>query len=258
VVASRHHAPSRPIVVGLAGTDLYHDLPDDALARWSIEAADRLVVLQDMAVDRLGDMHQSFADKAHIVYQSVEPPLPETIAPSPRFVVVILAHLRDVKDPLLAARAARLVPPESRLEVVHAGHAADDEWHERATAEQDINPRYRWLGELKRPRAMEQLARSTLLACTSRLEGGANVVTEAIAMGVPVVGTLIDGNVGLLGPDYPGLVPVGDAAALAAWLWRLESEPDLLADLTDRVTQRHIITEPDTERAGWQAVLAAI
>lgn len=102
------------------------------------------------------------------------------------------------------------------------------------------------------------MATASVLACTSKLEGGANVVSEAVAMGVPVKGTAIDGNYGLLGADYPGLVPVGDAAALAARIDELESRPSTLADLEERVAALRIRTDPETERSGWRAVLAAI
>lgn len=203
-------------------------------------------------------MDPALGSKAHVVHQSVEPPIPRHVPPPDRFTVVVLAHLRDVKDPLLAAQAAGLLDRSSLVEVHHAGHAHDDQWRQRALAEQAANPRYEWLGELARPAALELLARSTVLACTSVLEGGANVVTEAIAIGVPVVGTAIDGTTGLLGEDYPGLVPVGDAAALAKWLSHLEATPELLQDLAARVQSLQAITTPDSERAAWAEVLAAL
>ncbi len=259
VAASRDHAPERPVIVGLAGTDLYSDIPaNNLVARASIETADRLVVLQEAAIGRLATVSSSLADKAHVVFQSVDPPIPARRERQDHFVVLVLAHLRDVKDPLLAAAAARLVPQDSRIRVVHAGHASNDEWHSRATSENASNPRYEWLGELDKDHAKTQLSQASVLACTSLLEGGANVVSEAIALGVPVVGTDIDGNSGLLGSGYPGLVPVGDAPALARWLSRLENEPEVLSDLTDRIRKRRVITDPATEREGWQAVLDAL
>jgi glycosyltransferase involved in cell wall biosynthesis len=261
VFASRRVEPDRPIVVGLAGTDLYADLPDDPTARAAIDIADRLVVLQDAAIERLAAIGAALGAKAHVVYQSVEPPLPERAQPSEespgtQFVVVVLAHLRDVKDPLLAARAARQLPEASKVKVVHAGHAHDDEWRDRALAEEEHNDRYHWIGEIDRAEALGLLASATVLACTSRLEGGANVVTEAIALGVPVVGTSIEGNWGLLGASYPGLVPVGDAEALATWLHTLETSGGALADLNRRVQARQIITQPATERAAWNSVMS--
>ena len=95
-----------------------------------------------------------------------------------------------------------------------------------------------------------------LLACTSTIEGGANVVTEAIALGVPVVGTRIDGNVGLLGPDYPAFVPVGDDEALARIIACAETDRGYYADLEARVAGLQPRTEPAHEREQWAAVLS--
>ena len=56
------------------------------------------------------------------------------------------------------------------------------------------------------------------------MEGGANVVIEAVRSGVPVLASRIDGNVGLLGAGYDGYFPVGDAAALAALVRRFVAD----------------------------------
>lgn len=250
--------PGEPLVVGLAGTDLYVDLPDSRPAMDSLTAADRIVVLQPRAIDRLHSFSASLADKSSVVFQSVEPPLPTRSVDQSVFSVAVLAHLREVKDPLMSARAARLLPADSRVVVDHGGGAHGEQWERAATEEAAANPRYRWHGEIDRPEALELIAAASVLACTSRIEGGANVVSEALAIGVPVVGTRIDGNTGLLGDDYPGLVPIGDHAALATLLDTLERDPLALADLQARVDSRRHLTEPDNERRAWAEVLSAV
>lgn len=258
VGASRAARPDRPVVVGLAGTDLYGDLPDDTDARAAVDAADAVVVLQAKAVERLASLDPSWGAKASVVHQSVEA-VPVRRARRPdRFVVAVLAHLRDVKDPLLAARASRRLPPASTVRVVHLGAAHDRRWEELARAEMAENPRYEWRGEVPRAEALELLAGADVLACTSLLEGGANVVSEAIALGVPVIGTAIDGTTGLLGDDHPGLVPVGDERALARVIARLEGEPAAYSDLEDRMAARRHLADPELERVGWRAVLGAL
>ena len=62
---------------------------------------------------------------------------------------------------------------------------------------------------------MESLAlccKSSLHINSSILEGGANAVLEAMTMGVPVLASRIEGNVGLLGNDYPGYFEEGRMA----------------------------------------------
>jgi len=45
---------------------------------------------------------------------------------------------------------------------------------------------------------------------TPQLEGGANVISEALALGVPVLSSCIGGSLGLLGADYAGYFRAGD------------------------------------------------
>ena len=66
---------------------------------------------------------------------------------------------------------------------------------------------------------------------SSRLEGGANVVSEAIVLGVPILASQIDGNIGLLGDDYPAYFPVGDGKALGELIERAASDAAFLAKL---------------------------
>lgn len=250
VVASwwKQHRPGRPLVVGLAGTDLYEDMPDDVVASSTISLADALIVLQEEAVDRLHGFKPTWAEKAVVIHQSVSQVLPPRAPPLNEFRVVVLAHLRDIKDPLLAARASGRLPSDSLVTVHHAGRAHDDYWRHAAEVEERSNGRYVWHRELDATDALGLLASAHVLACTSRSEGGANVVTEAIALGVPVIGTRIGGNTGLLGSDHLGLFPIGDDEALANLLHDLETRPGLLAQLERRSIERQSITDPAVER----------
>ncbi|MEM9134898.1 MAG: selenoneine biosynthesis selenosugar synthase SenB [Actinomycetota bacterium] len=264
VAAWRERFGSRPLVVALTGTDLYLDLSADgtarsSAARSSVATADRLIVLQAAAVARLASFDPAWGAKAVVVHQSVDPDrLPARSPVVGEFRVVVLAHLRAVKDPLLAATAVRRLPNDRPIVVHHAGGAVDDDWEARATAEAADNPRYVWHRELERTAALDLLASADVLACTSQQEGGANVVTEALALGVPVVGTRIEGNTGLLGDDHPGLVPVGDAGALAALFDRLLTDPAALADLANRSLARRTLTDPAIERRTLAALVAAV
>src|SRR5262249_55146279 len=145
-----------------------------------------------------------------------------------------------------------------RLRILQVGGALDEEWARAARAEAAANPRYRWLGELPRVETLALLARCRLLAVTSRLEGGANVISEAVAAGVPVVSARIGGSIGLRGADHPGYFPIGDTAALAALLERCERDADFLRALAERCDALRPLVDPARERESWRALLAEL
>lgn len=245
--------PDRPLIVALSGTDLYEYMDrDPRRTLGSLESADRLVALQDLARRRLA---KRFRGKLRIIHQSA-PPLPRRGAPSSQvFEVAVIAHLRTVKDPLRPAKAARLLPAASRLRIVHVGSADSPQWAARAKTEMKRNPRYVWRGEVSGTQVRRLLGRARALVLSSLSEGGANVISEAVAAGVPVLASRIDGSVGLLGRDYPGYFPVGDTAALARRLHRIEAEPKFLARLQAAVARRSNLFGPARERVAWKTLL---
>ena len=258
--------PDGPVVLALTGTDLYPDLATSGVSGSVLEMADRFVVLQPLGADQLP---AHLRGRARVIYQSVTlppaapapadrggdaPPVP----PSGSFDAVVLAHLRPVKDPLLAAAAARLLPADSPVRIRHVGAVIDRELGRAAERESRANPRYEWLGEMRRPAALGVLAAGRVLVLTSRHEGGANAVSEALAVGVPVLGTRIPGTVGLLGAGYPGYFPVGDAAALCRLLVRAERDGGLYADLRRRCALLRPLTDPAREREAWRRLLAEL
>ena len=92
--------------------------------------------------------------------------------------------------------------------MIHLGAALDPKLEAEARAG-CARPRYRWLGSVPHARALRWLASSHAMVISSRMEGGANVVCEALRIGVPVLASRISGNVGLLGRGYPGYFPAG-------------------------------------------------
>jgi glycosyltransferase involved in cell wall biosynthesis len=174
------------------------------------------------------------------------------------FEVVVSGHLRDEKDPFRAAAAAALLPPESRIRVTHMGGALTPGMAKEAQAWMAREPRYRWLGELPRWRAMRLLARSRLMVISSRMEGGANVVCEALACKTPVLASRVRGNVGMLGRDYPGYYPLGDEHALARLLLRAERDKTFYAALLRSCAARAPLVAPARERASLERLIADV
>jgi putative glycosyltransferase (TIGR04348 family) len=251
----RSARPEAPLVLALTGTDLYGSIHTHAEARRALELATRLVVLQPLGV---AELPEGVRAKARVIYQSVPAPR-GTPAPRPgRFEVCVLGHLRPVKDPFRTALAARLLGPASRLRVLHLGAALGEGMAERARAEAAVNPRYRWLGEVPRRQAWRVLARCRLLVLTSELEGGANVVSEALAASVPVLSSRIAGSVGLLGADYPGYFPVGDTRALARLLERAEADAGFYRTLREWCIRLRPLVDPALERRSWEELLGEL
>jgi putative glycosyltransferase (TIGR04348 family) len=256
VRAFRAWYPERALIVGLAGTDIYRfQQTDPAVTLGSMAVADRLVGLHDLVAEAIPEaMHK----KLRIIYQSV-PPLPRRLQPlRDAFEVLVIGHLREEKDPLRAAQAARALPATSRIRVVHLGMAHDAQWAEAARAEMAENPRYHWRGEVSGWAVRRALARAPLMVLSSVMEGGANVVSEALVAGVPILASAIDGSIGLLGHDYPGYFPVGDTQALSGLLHRAETDPAFLDALRRHCAARAPLFAPAYERDAWQALLGEV
>jgi putative glycosyltransferase (TIGR04348 family) len=246
--------PDRPLVVVLTGTDLYRDIRTDPEAQASLALATRLVVLQEMGSRELP---QRFRHKVRTIYQSASP----VVAPAPLsscFEVVVSGHLRGEKDPFRAAGALGHLPSDSRIRVTHIGAALSEAMAGEAQLWMKREPRYRWLGELPHWRALRVQARSRLMIVSSIMEGGANVVCEALACGVPVVASRIRGNVGMLGADYPGYFPVGNERALARLLARAEGDRAYLGQLARACAKRAPLVKPANERRALVALIAEV
>ena len=248
----RDKRPHAPLILALTGTDVYRDLEKGAEAGRSLDMATKIVVLQELA---LGVIPESSRAKARVIYQSAESPATSLPREESCFQVCVLAHLRAVKDPLRAAYAVRDLPASSRILVKHAGAVLDPKFQEQVEAEKRTNPRYRWLGPLAHEKARNLLARSHLLVLTSLLEGGANVVSEAIAVNVPVISSRIPGSLGILGKGYPGYFPAGDTAALRELLRRAESDEKFYRNMQQRVAALRPLVSAARERQAWQALL---
>ncbi len=247
--------------VALTGTDIYPDITRDALAMASLEMAASLVVLQEQALQALPEAHRT---KARVVFQSCGER--QTLAKTTQHLrVLMVGHLREEKNPAMLWRAMRAIAPGAGILVDHIGDALDPALAREAEALARAYPHYRWLQGLSHSTTLQRIQRAHLLVHTSRSEGGAIVITEAIRSGTPVLATRIAGNVGLLGDDYAGLIEPDDDAALAARLLQCRNEqragqPGLLQHWQAQCRQRSALFEPATEQAAlrqWVKTLRA-
>jgi putative glycosyltransferase (TIGR04348 family) len=252
--ARRSHASiaafprDRPLVLALTGTDVYRDIRRSAQARQSLERAQRFIVLQPMAARELP---ARLRRKAGVVVQSCATRLRHRPVGG-RFRVCVIGHLRPEKDPLRTLRALRFVPDDVPLEVVHLGAPLDP-----ACVPRTKDARYRWLGSVPHARALRWLASSHVMVISSLMEGGANVVCEALRIGVPVIASRISGNVGLLGANYRGYFPVGDERALARALVRAATDGAFYRGLKRQVRSLRPMVAPAAEARALLAVIGS-
>jgi len=247
----REAYPERPLVLALTGTDLYRDIVVSPDAQTSLRLATRFIVLQEKGLEALPP---ELRKRAYVVHQSAREVRPRKALNS-CFEVCVSGHLRVEKDPFRAAAALAHLPVESRIRVTHLGRAMSPEMEWEARAWMAREPRYQWRGEVSHGRALRLLGRTRLLVVSSLMEGGANVVSEALIAGVPVIASRIPGNVGMLGEDYPGYYQVEDEHELAVLLNRAEQDPAFYEALHFFCSARKVLFEESRERESLRAAI---
>jgi len=238
--------PDRPCALVLTGTDLYRDIDTSPEARSSLESADALVVLQEAGLARLAPQLQA---KTQAIHQSAPTLRPVAPSPAKRHIdICMIGHLRPEKDPQTFMRAAALLQ-NPRLRLLHIGGALDPALLAAAQATEAATPRYRWLGPMPHAQTRQRLKRCHAMVIASHMEGGANVIIEAVTSGVPVLASHIDGNVGMLGQDYAGYFPAGDAGELARLIERCAADAAFDALLRRQCAARAPLFAPGAEQA---------
>ena len=244
-------ATARGLGVVLTGTDLYRDIQTDAMAQASLRFAKHLVVLQECGPDALP---HTLRLKTRVIFQSAgsRKPVQKT---RQHLRAVMVGHLRDEKSPQTLFEAARILKDSPDILIDHIGESLDASLGSQARATAAACPGYRWLGGLSHETTRRHIQRAHLLVHTSRMEGGAHVIMEAVCSGTPVLASRIAGNVGMLGEDYPGYFAHGNAQGLADLLVRCREDQaapapnTLYAKLEDRCARRVPLFAPETERA---------
>ena len=169
---------------------------------------------------------------------------------------LVIGHLRTEKDPFRVALATAGLPEHSHIQVTHLGGALSEEMAETAELAQAKLPRWHWAGDVPHKTVLKRLARAQLMVISSVMEGGANVICEALAADVPVLASHMSGNIGMLGEDYPGYFPVGDERQLATLLSKAESDPAFYADLLRHARIRRSLMRPKREASRLRQVVA--
>ena len=248
--------PEKPLVVCLAGTDInefIHTHPKPTLR--SMELADAMVCLHNLVKDITPISLQS---KLHVIFQSAKPLTGPRRLSGRNFNICVVSHLREIKDPMRTALAARTLPNQSRIRVTHLGMAHDGISAARANREMKQNSRYVWKGEVAGWQVRQELKHSHLMVISSRAEGGANVISEAVVAGVPVIASKIDGNVGLLGNNYSGYYPVGNTKELRKVILKAETDNAFFQSLTKQCNYIKSKFTIEREQNSWRKLIKKI
>jgi putative glycosyltransferase (TIGR04348 family) len=234
---------SQGLVLALTGTDLYRDIHTNPEAQRSLELASRLIVLQSLGINELPPKYHA---KSYVALQSTtkRKTLPKTTR---HLRAVMVGHLRDEKSPQTLFAAALLLRAREDIFVEHIGAGLDEQLTQDAIQTAAACARYTWAGALKHPQTRSKIQRAHVLVHASKMEGGAHVVMEAVRSGTPVIASDIPGNVGMLGADYAGYFPVGDAQALANMLQLCKDESAFLDQLKFQCALRAPLFAPQAE-----------
>ena len=149
-------------------------------------------------------------------------------------IVAVVANLWPVKDHRTLIEAAALVQrriPDVRFALVGDGPERDH--LQRLIGELGLRDAVHLLGTRYDVPAI--LARSSAFCLPSRAEGLSNAIMEAMAAALPVVATDAGGNAELVRHGSTGfVVPIGDAASMAARLVDVLSDPRLAREMGHR------------------------
>ena len=206
-----------------------------APAQWLFErlTAHRLSAAHVVTAPSRGLLRQAArvvpVDRLHLLPIPSLDDAPALPPPGPAAPPVVLAAGRLVaqKNFALLLDALALCPPPVRL--ILAGDGPERVTLEARARRLGVAERVRFLGHL--PDIAAPLAEARLLAISSEYESGPAVLTEALAAGRPVVATRCAPSMDRLPASQVDLVPVGDAAALAAAiLARLARSPEPVPD----------------------------
>jgi putative glycosyltransferase (TIGR04348 family) len=243
---------SRGLILALTGTDLYRDIHTDTQAQASLDAAQSLIVLQSLGISQLP---KQLHHKVVTIYQSTTSR--KTLAKTTqRLNAVMVGHLRDEKMPQTLFEAAHLLAERHDIRIRHIGAGLDESLAQLAINTEAACAGYTWARGQSHSQTRSAIQRAHVLVHTSRMEGGAHVIMEAVCSGTPVLASRMDGNVGMLGDDYAGYFPVGDAQALAGLLLRCKNEAAFLDQLQQQSALRAPLFSPQTEQSALRQLVA--
>lgn len=205
--------------------------------------ADRVVAISRGVKDSLVELGLS-TTRVDVIYNPQDVTQIESDAlAAPRlrsddFRVISVGRLIPQKDFPTLLRALQLIrQADDRVRLTVLGEGPDEAELKSLAVELGIQGAVDWRGWVP---PYPIMAGSDVFVLSSRFEGFANVIVEAMACGLPVVSTDCEAGPSeiLAGGTYGLLVPVGDSAALAAAVMRLRKDAHLRESMAESGRER--------------------
>ena len=236
-----------PVVVSLRGSDVPgYDRHNSTLqwahrllaplTRWIWRRADRVVAVCDslgrLALRTLPDL--DYAVVPNGVDLALFHPARAPRAPSKRIRCLAVARLIERKGLGDLIRAIALLE-RGRFELEIVGGGADQQVLQDLATRLGVAEDVRFAGPLPRVAVAERYRAADLFTLPSSAEAFGNVFAEALASGLPIVGSATGGIPDLVEHGSNGLlVPSGDVQALAGAISYLANDPELRAEMALR------------------------
>ncbi len=253
--------PGMPVIVILTGTDINHaEMEDpDSPTRRTMDAVDALVVLHDAELEAVPEY---LRDKCHVIYPSVRLPpqcyhKSDESDQSRRLNVIMAGNLRSEKNPQLAVDACGFLQEHANILISAYGDASGQMAQDMLGASSELM-NFDWHGKIDHAALLQKMEHAYLLLNTSTQEGGANAICEAITMGLPVIASKIRGNIGMLGEDYLGFFPSGDARALVELLQHSANDKAFYNTLKSQLADRAPLFTYAAESKAWHALVSEL
>jgi glycosyltransferase involved in cell wall biosynthesis len=258
-----------PVMLVMTGTDLYGALSPEQSgseryqrAEQALHLARLILVLQAEAGDEIRRRWPKLADRVHCVLQTSAPrkpyaPVMTQHSKTIRFLVA--GHIREEKDPRTAFIGFHRAFPDGwatradggrvPVRLIHVGSHQDKMLAQELIRLGAQYPGILLEGPLSHAQTLRQMTHVHCLIQSSVSEGGALVVSEAVACRLPVIASAIPAHRGQMGADYPGFFKTGDPDDLARVLQQFVSDDVFVARLRESgQALASLLASPTAER----------
>jgi len=229
----------KPVVTTLRGQDvnLQGKVPLlRSIGRFSVRLSSVTVCVSESIAYKMVSACPEYASRIRHIPNGVDPDLlsiPRSPPASGIFRILFAGNLIPVKDLPTLLKAAASLSRHSVIALHILGDGPERKRLESLAADLELSGHATFHGTVPPSEVPGFLASSDALVLPSRKEGRPNIVLEAMAAGVPVVASDIDGINELIDEDRTGLLfPPGNDRKLREQLERLIHEPKLGARLT--------------------------